>query len=591
MLSQLGERIMDKKISIGESNIARVRPQAAPSLDMILDGLTGNATGGLSPTALALAYFDWALHLSKSGDKQMELSRDALAAYWRYIDYCLRASADPECASCIEPDGWDERFSDDRWRAQPFRSYAQAFLLTQDWWRRATSGVPGLMRHHADVVHFVTRQMLDMMSPANFPFSNPLIVEETIKQRGQNLLRGLAHLRDDMKRAVNGDPPAGAEEFVVGRDVATAPGQVVFRNELIELIQYEAQTAATHPEPILITPAWIMKYYILDLSPKNSLVNYLVKNGFTVFMISWKNPSTEERDLSLEDYRRLGVAAARKAVAAITQGRKIHLVGYCLGGTLAAIEAAVLARDGEESLQSLTMLAAQTDFTEAGELTLFVDESQVTFLENVMAEKGYLDSKQMAGAFRLLRSSDLIWSAMVKNYWLGNRPPMFDLMAWNADATRMPYKMHAEYLRKLFLNNDFAQDRYCVDGRPVSLRDVRAPIFAVATETDHVAPWWSVYKINAGANADVTFVLSSGGHNAGVVNPPGDSKRRHQIARHEDLAVYVDPDAWRRTAAHHEGSWWPCWLAWMTERSSAPESPPLMPRSLGSAPGLYVRER
>ncbi len=582
---------MDQRLAINDNRIESTPLAAAPSFDQTIDALSGKITGGLSPTALALAYVDWALHLGKSADKRSELFDDASTAYWRFIDYCLRACADPDCDICIEPDRIDKRFSEDPWRAQPFRTYAQAFLMMQDWWRRATTDVPGLMKHHEDVVSFAARQILDVFSPANFPLTNPQIIQETIKEGGQNLQRGLAHWRDDMRRAIGGAPPAGVENFIVGRDVATTPGQIVFRNELIELIQYEAQTDKAHPEPILITPAWIMKYYILDLSPENSLVRYLVTNGFTVFMISWKNPSAEDRYFSLEDYRRLGVEAARKAVATIAPAEKIHLVGYCLGGTLAAIEAAAMARDGDDSLLSLTMLAAQTDFDEAGELTLFIDESQVTFLKNVMAEKGYLDARQMAGAFQLLRSSDLIWSAIVKNYWLGDRPPMFDLMAWNADATRMPYKMHAEYLRKLFLNNDFAQDRYCVDGHPVSLRDVRASIFAVATETDHVAPWRSVYKIQASASADVTFVLSSGGHNAGVVNPPGGNKRRHQIATHDDLAAYVDPDAWKDEAIHHEGSWWPCWLGWLTARSSAMEPPAPIISSLENAPGRYVLAR
>ncbi len=582
---------MDQRLAINEDRTESASPSRAPSFDQTLDALSGKMTDGLSPTALALAYIDWALHLMKSADKRSELLQDASTTYWRFLDYCLQASVDPDCDTCIEPDRQDKRFSDDQWRAQPYRTYAQAFLMTQDWWRRTTTGVPGLMKHHEDVVSFAVRQTLDVFSPANFPLTNPRIIQKTINEGGQNLLRGLIHWRDDMQRAIDGAPPAGAENFVVGRDVATTPGKVVFRNELIELIQYDAQTERTYPEPILITPAWIMKYYILDLSPENSLVRYLVKNGFTVFMISWKNPTAADRDLSLEDYRRLGVEAARKEVASITGKKKIHLVGYCLGGTLAAIEAAAMARDGDDSLQSLTMLAAQTDFAEAGELTLFIDESQVTFLENVMAEKGYLDSRQMAGAFQLLRSSDLIWSAMVKNYWLGDRPPMFDLMAWNADATRMPYKMHSEYLRKLFLNNDFVQDRYCVGDRPVSLRDVRASIFAVGTETDHVAPWRSVYKIQAGASADVTFVLSSGGHNAGVVNPPGAKKRRHQIATHDDLAAYVDPDAWKDEAIHHEGSWWPCWLDWLTKRSSAMEPPAPTSSSLANAPGRYVLER
>ncbi|WP_428406777.1 PHA/PHB synthase family protein [Hyphococcus sp.] len=579
---------MDQRTEI--NSIAAPAPPHPPSFDRAMDAAIGKITGGVSPTALALAYTDWALHLSKSVDVQANLIADAANAYWRFIEYCLRACVDPDCETCIEPEAKDRRFADDLWNTQPFRTYAQGFLLAQEWWAHATAGPPGVDKHHRDVVGFVGRQLLDMASPANFPATNPAIIARTLKEGGRNLQRGYSLWLDDWTRALDATRGADLSDYVLGRDLATTPGEVVYRNELIELIQYEPQTEKTRPEPILITPAWIMKFYILDLSPENSLVGYLVKNGFTVFMISWKNPTAADRDLSLADYRRLGVDAAVRQVASIAPG-KLHLVGYCLGGTLAAIAAASMARDGNDRLRSLTLLAAQTDFTEAGELTLFIDEAQVTFLENVMAEQGYLDARQMAGAFQLLRSSDLIWSKMVRSYWHGDAPAMFDLMVWNADATRMPYEMHAEYLRKLFLNNDFAQERYLVEGKPVALRDVRAPIFAVGTEHDHVAPWRSVYKVQAQASADVTFVLTSGGHNVGIVNPPGLRKRRHQIGTHDDLEAYLDPDAWRAAAARHDGSWWPCWLEWLAKRSSVLTAPPDMAPSIAPAPGAYVLER
>jgi polyhydroxyalkanoate synthase len=554
-------------------------------------------TFGLSPAALMQAYTDWAQHLLFSPDKQMELAQKAARKWLRYQDYGFRACADPDCEKCIEPLPQDKRFASEAWRKQPFEAISQGFLLTQQWWHNAATDVRGVSRHHEDVVAFVARQLLDVVSPANFPLTNPEVVDATVRQRGMNFASGAVNFLEDWRRAVSGAPPVGTESFVVGQDVAITPGKVIFRNRLVELIQYAPATGTVHAEPILIVPAWIMKYYILDLSPGNSLVRYLLDNGHTVFVISWKNPTGADRGLGLEDYRRLGVMAALDAVSTVVPDRPVHAVGYCLGGTLLAIAAAAMARDGDDRLKSVTLLAAQTDFTEAGELMLFIDEAQVSFLEDAMGDRGYLDTKQMAGAFQLLRSNDLIWSAMVQTYLMGERRPMIDLMAWNADPTRLPLRMHSEYLRQLFLDNDLAESRYEVEGRPVSLRDIRVPIFAVSTIADHVAPWRSVYKIQRLTDADVTFVLSNGGHNAGIVSPPGHPRRHHQIAAHTESENYVDPDAWQQTAVHHDGSWWPCWRDWLARHSSGPVQPPLMGAPakgcdvLADAPGSYVLER
>jgi polyhydroxyalkanoate synthase len=339
-----------------------------------------------------------------------------------------------------------------------------------------------------------------------------------------------------------------------------------------------------------------MKYYILDLSPENSLVKYLVDHGHTVFMISWKNPGPEDRDLGMEDYRTLGLMSALNAVSAIVPGRKVHAAGYCLGGTLMAIAAAAMARDGDDRLASLTLFAAQTDFTDAGEIMLFIDESQVTFLEDLMWDKGYLENRQMSGAFQLLRANDLFWSRIIHDYFFGDRQALNDLMAWNADSTRLPYRMHSEYLRKLFLNNDLAHDRYEVGGKPVALSDIRVPVFMVGTTKDHVAPWRSVYKFNISADAEVTFVLASGGHNAGIVTPPGYPNRSYRMGTRSEGAHYVDPESWEATAHLREGSWWLGWDRWLDERSGEPVSPPPLGApeqgypALGNAPGLYVLE-
>ena len=365
-------------------------------------------------------------------------------------------------------------------------------------------------------------------------------------------------------------------------------------DELIDVCRMGVDGPPFEDSPVLIVPAWIMKYYILDLSPRNSLVKYLTEQGYTVFMISWKNPAPGDRDLSMEDYRTLGVIAALDAVSAVVPGRKVYAVGYCIGGTLLAIAAAVMARDGDDRLKSLTFFAAQTDFTEAGELKLFINESQLAFLEDVMWEQGFLDSRQMAGTFQMLRSNDLIWSRMVRIYLMGEREAMTDLNAWNADATRMPYRQHAEYLRRLFLDNDLAEGRFPAGGRPVALSDIRVPVFSVGTESNHVAPWRSVYKFNLLSDAEVTFLLTSGGHNAGIVSEPGHANRRYRVATKREEDHYVDPEVWFRETPLKDGSWWPEWVAWLDARSSARGAPPKMGTRAGTymplcdAPGRYV---
>lgn len=559
-------------------------------LDRATAAALARITGGLSPAALWLAYCDWAMHLGAAPGKQMELALDLWQDRMRISGEAMRPGAELHSRAPFQ----DSRFRGDAWQQFPFRIWCENFLLTEQWWRKATRGVAGVSPHHEDVVSFAARQWLDMFSPSNLPWTNPEVAQETCRTGARNLLAGFTNLTEDVRRVLAKQPPAGAEAFKVGENLATTPGKVVFRNHLIELIQYAPATALVHPEPVLIVPAWIMKYYILDLSPQNSLIGHLVAHGYTVFCISWRNVTADDRDVSLDDYRRLGVTAALDTIASIVPGQRVHAAGYCLGGTLLALAAAAMAETGDHRLKTMTLLAAQTDFSEPGELDLFIDDSQVSLLESMMWKNGTLDATQMAGAFQLINSNDLIWSRMIHDYLMGDRAPMIDLMAWNADTTRMPYRMHSDYLRKLFLGNDLASGRYVVDGHAIAVQNIRAPIFAVGTERDHVAPWHSVYKIHYLSDTAVTFALTSGGHNAGIVSEPGHSHRHFRIATKAATDPCLSADEWLAAAPVQQGSWWPAWVAWLDSHSTSPQIPPpemggtAGGEPLADAPGTYV---
>ncbi|WP_084249965.1 PHA/PHB synthase family protein [Sphingomonas mali] len=570
--------------------------QTAALVDRFTVAQLAQWTNGISPAALAGAYFDWASHLALAPGKQMHMAMKAWRKALRLMHFAAANQPWTVPAPVITPLPQDHRWDDPAWRDLPYALWQQSFLLIQQWWDAATRDVRGMDPHHERVVNFVGRQILDMLAPSNSILTNPVVQRRVLETGGACLIEGMQLLREDVERRIRHSPPVAAEAFKPGEQVAVTAGQVVWRNELIELIQYAPTTRKVRPEPVLIVPAWIMKYYILDLSPENSLVRWLVEQGYTVFMISWRNPDASLRDRDMEDYRRLGPMAALDAVQAITGASKVHGVGYCLGGTLLAIVAAAMARDGDDRLASMTLFAAQTEFSEPGELGLFIDSSELEFLDEMMWVQGYLDSRQMAGTFELLRSNDLIWSRLVSEYLMGERPPMNDLMAWNADGTRLPQAMHSEYLRRLFLNDDLAEGRFPVDGRPVSLSDIHLPIFAVGTETDHVAPWHSVYKLHLLTDSELTFLLTNGGHNAGVVSPPAYPNRRYRVLTRPAEGAYLDPDNWERRAVPHEGSWWPEWAEWLGAHSGAPVALPPMGAAdkgyppLEPAPGSYVRE-
>lgn len=578
----------------------RIAPKIGPVLrtseaDRLLQAWVGRFTGGVAPTALGLAYFDWVSHLATQPGKQQDLAQNAVEKAGHLMKFAMDCALRPEHDGCAEMREKDTRFRSEGWDRWPFNVYAEAFLLGEEWWQLAASTVQGVSQHHRDLLAFLTRQLTDTCSPSNFPWTNPDVLKTTLAQGGANLLQGAVNAMEDAMRTFARDKPVGAEDYIPGETVAVTPGKVIYRNRLMELIQYKPQTPGVYAEPLLIVPAWIMKYYILDLSPHNSLVKYLVERGHTVFMISWINPGKEECDFGMDDYRQMGVMAALEAVGAVLPGSRVHAVGYCLGGTLLALTAATMARGHDYRFATLSLLAAQVDFEEAGELLLFIDEAQLTFLENIMSKQGYLDKGQLSAAFNLLRSKDLIWSRVVDEYLEGERQPMFDLMAWSADSTRLPFRMHSEYLRSLFLNNDLSGGRYMVDGEGIALTDIRAPIFAVGTEKDHIAPWRSVYKVHLYTDTDITFVLTTGGHNAGIISEPGRARRSYQMTYHDAAHRYLHAGHWQETAPRHEGSWWPAWQQWLARHSTEKMiSPPSLgaPRQgiapLEDAPGRYI---
>lgn len=547
-----------------------------------------------SPPSIANTLFDWYTNLALSPGKQLSLRVSALDKLLKLYNYqtCLACNVKPEV--CVTPSSHDKRFDDEAWKTWPYDLYHQSFLLMQEWWTESTRDIRGVSQHHSTLLPFLLRQYLDFFSPVNFPLTNPVVIKKTQQELGHNLIRGIQNLIDDIDRNIRDLPPLGLEKFKVGVKVATTKGKVIYQNKLIELIQYAPVTAEVHKEPVLITPAWIMKYYILDLSPHNSLVKYFVEAGHTVFMISWKNPDARDANLGLEDYMMMGIMESLDVIAKLFPDQKVNAAGYCLGGTLLAIAAAKMARDKDDRLNTVTIFAGQVDFEEAGELLFFIDEAQLSYLEDTMAQKGYLEASKMAGAFYMLRSRDLIWSRSVEEYLLGHREEMTDLMAWNADATRMPYRMHSEYLRRLFLNNDLSAGRFVIGSEPITLADIRVPLFVVSTERDHVCPWESVYKIHLFVDSSVTFVLASGGHNVGIVSEPGHPEHHFRIKTHKSFETHLAQDEWKRVAKQKKGSWWPAWNQWLVDKSKGMvEAPPMgNPKArikpLREAPGKYV---
>ena len=492
----------------------------------------------------------------------------------------------------IKPDSADRRFRDPAWDDDAvFDFVKQSYLLTARWLTHLVEGVDGLDDKTRQKLDFYTRQFVDAMAPNNFVATNPEVLRVTLESGGDNLLRGFNHLLEDLDRGKGKlaikmtDPDA----FEVGKNIATTPGKVVFQTDLMQLIQYQPTTAKVHKRPLLIIPPWINKFYILDLRPENSFIKYAVDQGLTVFVISWVNPDVQHADKTFDDYMLEGPLAALDAIGRATGETEVNAVGYCLGGTLLAATLAYMAAKQDRRIKAASFFAALTDFEDPGDLGVFIDEEQLAAMDQMMAEKGYLDGREMATTFNMLRANDLIWSFVVNNYLLGKEPFPFDLLYWNSDSTRMPYAMHSFYLRKFYQENKLVEPGgISLDDVPIDLRKIRIPTYMLSAREDHIAPWASTYAATQIFRGKSTFVLAGSGHIAGVINPVGSKKYGYWL----NARLPADPKDWLESASRHDGSWWPHWTDWIVARSG-PEVKARVPGDgelevIEDAPGSYV---
>jgi len=493
----------------------------------------------------------------------------------------------------IAPDPRDKRFADPEWSQNQFFDFLkQAYLLTTQWSERLVKGAADVDEHTRKKAEFYVRQIANAISPSNFVFTNPELLRETLSSNGENLVRGMHMLSEDI-RAGHGTlkiRQSDLSTFGVGRNLALTAGKVVFQNELMQLIQYEATTKEVLKIPLLIVPPWINKFYILDLTPEKSFIKWCVDQGITVFVVSWVNPDARLSQKSFEEYMREGVIAALDAVEIVTGEKRVNAVGYCVGGTLLSVTLAYLAAKKQDRVKSATLFAAQVDFTYAGDLMVFVDEERVKQLESHMKEQGYLEASRMANTFNMLRSNDLIWPYIVNNYMRGKKPLPFDILYWNSDATRMPAANHSFYLRSCYLDNKLAKGEMEIAGVPLDLQKVTLPIYNLATREDHIAPAKSVLWGSQYFGGAVKYVLAGSGHIAGVINPPGKPKYQYWTGEKPGGS---NVENWLKNATEHPGSWWPDWLEWLKAQGSQ-----MVPaRKLGGsklkptedAPGSYVK--
>ena len=549
------------------------------------------------PMKLTQTFMDFTAKMladpSKLVQAQMALWQDYLKLWQSTTQRLMGQPATP----VAEPAKGDKRFNDPAWKDEIVFDYIkQSYLLTSRWLQGTIKEVEGVDEKTAKKVDFYSRQFIDALSPSNFAMTNPAVVKATVESKGENLVKGLQNLLTDLERGHGklAIRQTDMNAFKVGENVATSPGKVVFQNELIQLIQYSPSTAEVYKTPLLIVPPWINKFYILDLKPENSFIKWATGQGYTVFVISWVNPDEHLTKLVFDDYMRLGPLAALDAIEQATGERQVAAIGYCIGGTLMATTLAYMAARNDDRIKAITFFTAQVDFSEPGELGVFIDEEQLTNVEALMAKKGYLDGAEMATTFNMLRANDLIWSFVVNNYLMGKDPFPFDLLFWNADATRMPAAMHSYYLRNMYQKNLLVQPGgLTIDNVPIDLRKISIPVYLQSGKEDHIAPAKSVYKATQIFSGPVRFMLAGSGHIAGVVNPPSAKKYQHWL--NETGKNPPTMAEWQAGAKEFPGSWWNDWDKWLSAMSG-PKVPARVPgdgglKAIEDAPGSYVKVR
>ncbi len=570
---------------------------AGRSQRLVNDWLKRQAKEGLSldPLNVGGAFLEMTAKLMANPAQLVQ----AQLGYWQ--DYLTlwqnttRRIMGIETEPVIESDPRDKRFKDAAWKQnEVFDFIKQSYLLSARYINDVVSKVDGLTPKTSQKIDFYSRQFVNALSPSNFLLTNPEVLRKTAESGGENLVRGLNHLLTDLEqgRGKLRVRMTDTEAFTVGEDIAVSEGKVIYQNDLIQLIQYAPATPTVFTRPLLFVPPWINKFYILDLRPKNSLVRYAVAAGHTVFMISWVNPDERLAEKDFDDYMTEGVLAALDAIEKATGQRAVNAAGYCIGGTLLACSLAYMKRRGDDRIKAATFLVTLTDFTDAGELGVFIDEEQLSNLEERMQRRGYLEGGEMADSFNMLRANDLIWNFVVNNYLLGNEPFPFDLLYWNSDATRMPPRMHSFYLRNMYQNNLLARPGgIAMKGVPIDLGDIDIPLYFMSCREDHIAPWKSTYRGAQLFGGKVRFVLAASGHVAGVVNPPEGGKYNHFI----NESLPEDPEAWFEDATEVSGSWWPDWQRWLASldktrvEARIPGKGKL--KAIEAAPGSYVTVR